>query len=435
MNQLGKAVALCGVVLSSAASAQSMFSFCKGEKLEEAGPLGAAICATYNQDALNYRHFDAPQRQAEKSHVERVGFLYNCFNSGTYMGELGWSNWPLCGIDAQKVEKAAFDAELKAATLPPAVRKEVEEKALKAFKWRDEFVPRIQARAAKDPEFKAAVVDTAQKAYDAWFEAHERHQRQFEVAAAFEEEAERTLQPPADCGEKLHGAIQEYLDARKPKNREEAETLLADDVGYVLTRNLQICHKMNKFHAASRELNDLLHRFGVRRGPRTAAVQAVALEVARLQAKNAKFGEDDGKAKEMTRRMGAHYEINFRQESGSGEEGWAPIAAIKVGKDGRGNVSFKKQKAVQMLGEWVKTDKVKGFSDSGQPIFHEYWKHTGTAKITITQFPLNFPKYQLGNLSKGMTISYRFDGEDATIVTAFKDKKETKLVNLYGFSL
>jgi hypothetical protein len=226
-----------------------------------------------NLDSLNASMW-AVDRSPKLSQLATLQRVLTCQQRDLDVRTL--TQWAICRFDAQRLDQATLEAELKAGGFNDFARIVATQALSRAKLMAVEFDAALMAKA-KDHDMKAVLVDAPQKAWAAWEADVAANQAAVEAAWAYEDLFYGPRKSAAkNCLPSVEKALQTAAGTSKAQTHDELMSAASSGIGPILLEHLRTCHLAEGHTGAASFISSIIKWGAPARGPRTAATIAMA---------------------------------------------------------------------------------------------------------------------------------------------------------------
>lgn len=347
------------------------------------------------------------------------------------------------GLDARRLDASKLEPEI--AALPrfgQVIARETHAVArLRAAGWK----AHLDAMAAKDPTWKALVIDTPERAFAAWSELRARHADAFDAADGFEKLAFGPSRSAArGCAATLRplfGRAAALVAAQGSELRDVLERMQGDPLASPLVERRLLCEAMDgdagvatALHAAAGD------RLRGDRGPRTAAAFATLDHLNDIKADREKFPLDARDLPRFARDPFRAAALERGKQVIFMGDGKGVVKAVKP-VDGGLLVTFKGEAVKETNWDCRQTNRVRRIDAAGNV---EYWsdcKNLGQVTVVKTPEPVVVARELDAGIAAGRFMVWKIaidragDARQGTPVAVYDGPAQKKLVALFGVAL
>jgi hypothetical protein len=312
----------------------------------------------------------------------------------------------------------------------------------------------VDARAAKDPDWKTLLVTAPQAGVKAWTDMAVKYKDQLARSNAFEHKFwGPSKKAYAGCWKDLRKDFLTVLKDQKHGTEQELKESLNNPIVALLFTRLIGCASVDQDPMYAERLYRLEEE-GIRpaRGARTAAYYAAVEAWSQIHSDREKFPVSDQDMRQMIHMDKGIVHRSFEQNNGRksnidngttwvGDAGEGTVASAKKRKEGL-EITFVKTKQQFMGRSCTPTNRILQWRADGSPLYYENCHDTGLYFANTTPEPLVIPvdEWQEG-IKAGVVMKF-----DATPkyqnpiryglpLTVYGDKSKKKLLMWQGFAM
>ncbi|MBK9036593.1 MAG: hypothetical protein IPL61_35980 [Myxococcales bacterium] len=377
----------------------------------------------------------------------RLTWVLRCLNPGASSidpatADRALGRWAVCGHDAVKLDRRAFDRAVDALKLSPLARVRAREMFAYTRKLLTSYQAGWKALVSTDPAY-ARILETPAQGFAAWVKLRATNKaaldQAFAMEDAFRDADPRTL---TTCGETLREALQQHVASRAPTTKDDVVDAVNDDVGQPLLKALVACDSMQGRHALADTEHKLLGLGRSRRGPRTAAFWATLDVVSEIAAEKFRFpvqpGTFGGPLPAIDRDhdwMVKAWEATFNQINWDRDQK-GQVAKVVAKGDGV-VVSFKTVSWKEPVWSCKETNRVNRILPDGRVEYRESCVAKGTQTVKNTPRTAWIRKDLASGIKPGVFMSMRLDLKPDPAqgfpLEVHADQAQTKLRAYWGF--
>jgi hypothetical protein len=314
----------------------------------------------------------------------------------------------------------------------------------------------VDARSAKDPDWKTVLVTAPQAGAKAWTEMAAKYKDQVAHSNAFEHKwYGPSKKAYAGCWKELHDDFLTVLKDQKHATENELKDSLQNPILSLLWGRLVACSSSDKDSAYTAELYFVSDKIRPARGMRTAAYYAAAEAFGPIKSDREKFPVE---AKDLASALKIKDDLvtgGYREKKesqwdtmgfGTGYDGEGTVKSTKKIKQGL-EVTFVGTKQQFMGRSCTPTNRIIQFRADGSPVYYEnchdtglYWSDTTPANIVLPD-----PEWE-SVIKPGVVIGFRSTRDAVKLggdkyerygvpSTVYSDKSKKKLVGWMGFAM
>jgi hypothetical protein len=313
----------------------------------------------------------------------------------------------------------------------------------------------VDARAAKDPDWKTLLVTAPQAGIKSWTDSSAKYKDQIAHSNAFEHKwYGPSKKAYAGCWKQLHDDFLTVLKDQKHATENEVKDSLQTPIVGLLFGRLVACASSDKDFAYVEALYKVGADVRPSRGARAAAYYAAVEAFGPIKADREKFGVEKQDLSAVLRLENdlvtggyrAKTESKYDQMGWVGDEGEGTVSSTKKIKQGL-EVTFVQTKQQFMGRDCKETNRIIQFRTDGSPVYYQNCHDTGLywANTTPPPIVLPDPEWEVG-VKPGAVIAFRSTRNAVDLPggkheryglpkTIYTDKNKKKLVAWMGFAM
>lgn len=392
-------------------------------------------------------HLDEKAETSQVWHLAAVFSCYRKIGANTELRDIAaeelkdsseMMNFAFCAYDGAQLNRAKFEAELKAnRNLTPRIRGWMLESFGVAKAFMEKHTAAYKQLAKQQPVVEDIVFTAPQAAFKDWTSAYNANKAVYDVIIDVERRGDLSKKALKGCAAKLRPAYLKLMAERKPQDLERYRDAIRDAYASRLIVALAFCEMVDGDEMTAALLLDGV---GAARGPRQAAAMAALAKIVEARQDNPKFSTQPGvlehKAEGPAHYLKPTHYVHPTERGG--------IVAKVERKDGRAVITFKSTSWMEQTYNCKPTKQIQRIDSLGNVVYRENCRPAGKEKVTWNERAVTVnPAYTTG-IKPGQFLVVRrkwnerefYDKDEplwgALPMYGYTNTNKTKLVSVLG---